>query len=468
MTPRRNLLLVIALFTMTVACTRPDATPNTEPLALPDTFSSSTTVTTVDRTDQPTTTIDTERAAIYPVDPLTLEAISGYAPITMGDWFWGMTSEKGSWLALNVGDDNGYNVELRLIDLATWETASTWDPVDQVVHVTDDGKVYIIENGPFTLQLRRANISQPQPDTIAELPIGFIYWSELHVFGEEQAALFGDSGGVAVIVTVDLATGVVTEIPMPGVSIGIVEQVDIGESYPGSVEARPAVVWDADRFRALIVHGNEDVVTEVDLTTGESTKHKFGQVAPDSGPLAPASDEMGAYVADTRSATLSGDGRSLHVATTSGEFEVTDDGWLATSSPTGIITIDTKTWQIVDHLEAPISQVHLSPDGARLLATGYGNTNGASTYEEESFGFYVIDPTGLEVIAHHGSDQPTRYCGSESFSRDGTIGYVTCWDTRTNIHVIDLATGDIIRTRSDPEIQIFGEVGILGEVQQGS
>ena len=78
--PRTTRVCVIATIALTVACTRPEVTADTQPLAPPD-LAPSTTVTTQPRT---ATTIDVDRASIYPVDPFTLEAVPGLDPIP--DW----------------------------------------------------------------------------------------------------------------------------------------------------------------------------------------------------------------------------------------------------------------------------------------------------------------------------------------------------------------------------------------------
>jgi hypothetical protein len=459
---RRTLLGVLALVAISVACTRPEATPVTEPLAPPDSFGPSTTVTTQART---TTTVDAERAAIYPVDPLTLEPLEGFEPIPMGDWFWGTTSENGSWLALSVGHDNRDLVELRLIDIDNWEVATTWFPsIDTPLHVTDDGTIYLINGSPPSFHLSRMVPGEIRPLVIADLPPQ-LYWYQLHIH-DELALIFGldspnsDNRGEAVVVTVDLTTGVVTEILLPGVEVGIIAELDIGEMEPARFLADPAVVWDDDRSRVLIVNANQDVVTEVNPATGVITEHKFGNEPEDSIPTADDAFSIG-----RRMAVLGRDGRSLYVATAVQTFEVIDEGWTDTFVSTGIKSIDTDTWQIVDRLDAPISEVYLSSAGDRLLATGQSYNYGPSTDESGSSGLYVIDPLGLEVVAHHGLD-PDLYFGGVSFSNDLRIGYVTSWDQEINIHVVDLESGNIIHTRSDPEIQIIGEVGIFGEVRQ--
>jgi hypothetical protein len=472
-----GLLGLVGLLLMTVACTRVEVTTSTEPLAPPDTLSPPTTVTTIART---TTTVDIESASIYPVDPITLEAIDGFDPIPMGDWYdwyWAAISNNGSWLAMNVGQDDRDGSEVRLINLEDWETAASWTlSYGSPLRVSDDGTVSTFTIDSSISQLARFSPGVPEPSFIAELPPGFFSRSGSQINGD-QAVVFGVNAaditryntGVAAIVTVDLVTGELTEMHLPMVESGIIAEVDIGETFPGLVDASPAVVWDDQRSRALIVHATRDVVTEVDLNTGDATEHPFGTQVWSWGPLfeATSSEGGGAFVGNSRAAVLSRNGEALYVATTIGEFAVTDDGWSTTTTSTGIITIDTRTWQLVDRLAAPISEIHLSPDGDRLLGTGYDYTEGSNIYEYASFGFYVIDPVDLEVIAHHESDEPDRNYGAFSFSADGDLGYVTSWGQQGNIDVVDLETGDIVHTRSDPEIQIFGEVGVLGEVRHG-
>jgi len=459
---RSTLLGVIALIAVTVACTRPEVTAVTEPLAPPDSFAPSTTVTTQARI---TTTVDAERAAIYPVDPLTLEPLDGFEPIPMGDWFWGTTSENGSWLALSVGHDNRDLVELRLIDIDNWEVATTWFPsIDTPLHVTDDGTIYVINGSPPSFHLSRMVPGEIRPLVIADLPPQ-LYWYELHIH-DELAVIFGldspnsDNRGEAVVVTVDLSTGLVTEIPLPGVEVGTTAELELGGEFPLQIDANPAVVWDDNGSRVLIVNANQDVVTEVNPTTFEVTEHRFGNEPEDSIPTADDAFSIG-----RRIAVLGRDGRSLYVATAVQTFEAIDEGWTETLISTGIKAIDTETWEVVDRLDAPISEVYLSSAGDRLLATGQSYNYGPSTDESGSSGLYVIDPLGLEVVAHHGLD-PDLYYGGVSFSNDMGIAFVTSWDQQINIDVVDLETGDIIHTRSDPEIQIFGEVGIFGEVRQ--
>ncbi|HET7847337.1 MAG TPA: hypothetical protein VFL72_07570 [Acidimicrobiia bacterium] len=473
--PRRTLLAVPVLFALTVACTGPEVSADTQPLAPPDSFAPPTTAAPPPPTG---TTIDVDRASIYVIDPMTLEAIPGLDPIPVGDWFWGTTSSNGSWLALYAGDETGVSSDLVLIDVVDWETIATWSFVsEQPFHVTDEGTIYSLEGSSPNIKLSRRIGGQPDAAEVAQLPDDFYSWYEIDVW-DGNAVIFGyrseDGGstGEASIVTVDLSNGTVTQIPIPGVAFGTIDEVDIAETYPGVIAANPAVVWDHAGSRALVIHADKDIVTEVDLASSEVIDHPFGPEPSVWGELfawlvPPAQAGGMAYARKGRMAVLSGERGSLHIATMLGDITTDENGWSSLNQPSGIVTVDTTTWQVVDRLDAPISEIFLSPDGDRLLATGYGYSETRDTYESNSSGFYLIDPIDLDVITHYAPGQPTAFHWGFSFSRDGRFGYVITSDTQTEIDVIDLETGVIINTRTDAEIQVFGEAGVLGEVDRG-
>ncbi|MDP9495968.1 MAG: hypothetical protein M3P87_12115, partial [Actinomycetota bacterium] len=179
--------VVVAFLAMTVACTSPETTAITEPLAPPDTFAPTTTATTERRT---TTTVDTERAAIYRVDPHTLEPIADFDPIPAGDWAWAVSSKNGSWLAVNLGHDNQSQSEIRLIDVDGWQTAETWPhSIDSVAHVSDEGTIYVINGGWSSYHLSRLVPGETRPLLIADLPSS-LYWYQLHIH-DQLASIFG-------------------------------------------------------------------------------------------------------------------------------------------------------------------------------------------------------------------------------------------------------------------------------------
>jgi hypothetical protein len=159
----------------------------------------------------------------------------------------------------------------------------------------------------------------------------------------------------------------------------------------------------------------------------------------------------------TRSAQLSPDGRRLYVATRVGEAVVeSEDDWYLGTRSTGLEVIDTETWARIDRLDAPIGEVHLSPDGKRLIGWGFAQEDRFSTTTFESHGVFVIDATSMEVLAHH--EGPDDWYYPISFSGDGRFGYLTS-GSRTS--VIDLASGDAIGSRLGASFQVWGEAGVI-------
>ena len=475
MAPPRIVLGAVVLIALTVACTRPEVTAITEPLAPPDTLTPLTTTSTQAPT---TTTLDVERAAVYPVDPMTLEPLAGFDPIPTGDWYdwyWAAISSNQKWLAINVGSDDGTLDQVRLINLKDWETAAKWysEPYGSALGVLDDGTVYTVTQGPSSPQLSRLAPGAEQPEQLAQLPLGSWWYGPF--IDDQRAAILGVNSvngvneATAALAIVDLETGAVNEIELPEVKLGTVTEVEIGEDFPGVVTADPGLVWDAEGPRILVVHAERDTVTEVDVVSGQVIEHQFGSEAWDWGPLytGPSAGGGGVFVSNRRTAALSGDRRSLYVATTIGDFEVTNAGWSANTNSTGIVTIDTETWQIVDRLDAPLSDIQLSPDGARLLATGYNSTEGMDIYEPTNFGLYVINAEDLKVVAQYEPESSDVSYGGFSFTDDSRLGYATAWGQQVRVHVIDLETGAMLTTR-DGDSHVFGRVGVLAAVDQTS
>jgi hypothetical protein len=456
----------VAIFALSVACTRPDVTADTQPLAPPDTLTPATTTSTRPQT---TTTVHIDRAKIYPVDPITLEAVAGVEPIPMGDWAWGTSSENGSWLAMTVGYDDQTSQELRLIDVEKWVVANSWLPsIDNPLHVADDGTIYVVNGVVPTSNLSRLLPGEISPQLVADLP-DHLSWHELHIDGD-RALIFGlhspndDDSGDGTLVTVELTTGLTDEIPLPGVEIGGLGYLDLPQNGETPFFAFPAVVWDDDRSRVLVVNVNRDVVTEVNVVTGEVIDHEFGTDVLDSTPTVEHAFSNG-----VRSAALGRpNGRVLYVASGVQTFELIDDYLTMRFDPLGIEAIDTETWEVMDRVDAPITDISLSSDGNRLLATGQSYEDIPPSQLSQSSGFYVIDAVDLSVIAHHGDEEPNRYFGGLSMNPGLPIGYVQSWEHATSIEVVDLDAGSIVATRSGGDIQFFAEAGVLVDTSFGT
>lgn len=457
----RIVLSVFAIFVLSVACTRPDVTADTQPLAPPDTLTPPTTVTTQAAT---TTTVDVDRASIYPVDPVTLEAVAGVEPIPVGDWAWGVSSDNGSWLALSVSYDDRDMTELRLVDVENWQVATTWFPsIDTPLHVTDDGTIYVVNGAVPTSHLSRLIPGEISPELVADLPEHF-FWYELHIV-DRRAMVFGlvsphdDNSGEAALVTVNLDTGLTIATALPEIELGTIGILNIASAGGVSFDAYPRVIWDDERGRMLIVSTSRDVVVEIDPTTGDVREHRFGGDDLSSTPSLDTPFEIG-----YRAAVLGRpNGGQLFVASAVQRYEVLDERLTSTYESSGIEAIDTDTWEVIDFLNAPISDIYLSSSGDRLLATGSSYTDTSDRQQSESSGLYVIAAPNLDVVAHHGADQPNLYYGGISVNPDMPIGYVQTWDSVVTMSVVELATGSFVGSRAGSDLQLFPEAGLLIE-----
>ncbi len=465
---QRSLIGMVALLlAVTASCTRQQATPDSvAPLAPPDTLSQPTTT-----RPAPTTTVDIERTTIRPVDPLTLEPVSGFDPLPMGDWsdwYWSDVSDSGQWLALPTGDDRFGATQLRLVDLEAWEMVESWTVAGVgPIQVGDDGTAHLVGS---TELLSYA----PTPGglrTAIDLPPAFATWYPIDLY-DGHVRMFGsrqlqDVAPEAEIVDVDLATGEVTAIRLPGVEIGTVGQIRINDTSHATVDASPALIWDHPQ-RALLVHAIEDMVTEVDLESGAVVEHRFGPAElPVVEQAEPESQLQYAYIGNSRSAALSIDRATLYVATQIGDLEVIDQTWRTTSISSGLMAIDTTRWSITSAVDVPVSNIAISPAGDRLLGSGYTDVQGNDIYEYETTGFYVIDSSSLEVISDLQPEAPTLTSyGPVSFGPGG-LGYVMTWGEGTAIDVIDLSSGAIVNTRAGSEIWLLGPIGVLGQVGSG-
>ncbi|MGH8950247.1 MAG: YncE family protein [Acidimicrobiia bacterium] len=421
----------------------------------------------------PTTTLDVDRTTVYPVDPVTLEALPGYSPIPMGDWAWGVSSPNGRWLALVRGDDTGGGGEslsgLALIDIPAWELAGEWAQIESSpMAVTDDGVIYTVSYSGPGPQLVRATVGS-DPDVLAELSPGFSPW-DLPWFGDDEIVLAGHSYGVSStpgtmsVVTVDATSGTTVETPIPQGLVGPIEVIELESGRLGVVDSFPALTWAENEGRLLVVPPIEDLVIEFDTATRAITQHRFGGES-DARPAAEISQaQVNAaeiWASSRRTAALSPDGRVMFVSGTAGKIVEEDGAAVSITTPSGILTIDTESWEVIDRLDAPISDLFLSPDGTRLLAGGYSEELRETRSVSESSGIFVLDPVGLEVLAHHPPGPAGGIMGQVSFSGDGSLAYVTTYAEDETASVIDLETGAILTER--PGIMVFGEVATVAD-----
>lgn len=417
----------------------------------------------------PTTRPDVERAYIARIDPRTLEELPGYSPIAMGDWMWGVTSDNGRWLALNTSDDSGYSTGLRLVDVDAWEVAGEWpDATDYGLAVTDAGAVY----GQRDLTIGRLIVGVPDVEPIWTASGDHSIWGAPAIDDDRYvsygAVLVQEGGqGTFTVFTGNETGGALVATPLPGIRIGLSEVVELADDRTGVIEEYPVMVWDAVRQRALIVHAGQDVVTEFDVTSFEAIDRVFGPEVQDPADVASFASypaDVSYWVSSRRTAWLSPDGTRLYIAGTSAEFEEVEGETRAVNTPSGVLAVDTSTWTEVGRLEVPVSDIFLSPDGRRLMATGGREETTLSNYSLESSGWYLIDTADLSVIEHVEADRPDQWFGSISFNIEANAGYISSWTTTNRVDVVDLDTGEVVASREGDNVQVFGDVAVIGDV----
>ncbi|MGA7226805.1 MAG: hypothetical protein WBZ45_01170, partial [Acidimicrobiia bacterium] len=283
----RKLGGLAVLTTLAVACTlgaTQGQTPTTDFFAPTPTIGDPTTSTSIQvpRTTAP----DIEKALLVEVDPLLNPVGEG---IPMGDWWYGLPSPNQHWLITQVGHESG-SAEVRLVDLVNWRVAGSW-PYGWVQGqaVTDDGIGYLVEGVAYVPngdtpppRLLRFEPGHEDPEGVAELPQGFNTWDQTHVDATGRLLILGFTvldprmgGGPATLLVFDPDKESFTEIPLASTDIGTVGEVDTGEQYQGYVLVVPGVVWDDQRSRVIVVNGDNLIITEVDLETGQVQDHPY-------------------------------------------------------------------------------------------------------------------------------------------------------------------------------------------------
>jgi hypothetical protein len=384
--------------------------------------------------------------------------MTAFEPIPMGDYIWdSKVSPDGRYLAATVYQDSG-STEMRLIDLQTWLPVASWqEAADSIVHINESGTVYFIsQQVPYSPAFRIVRADATESTVMASLPPDYGLWGaeratdEFFVlFGTKPAEPGSEDPDQVFVMTIDIASaGVLTEIPIPGVQIGSVDPVSQGP-WASYLYTSPSFTWDPVGGRLLIAHGDEDVVSEVDVATGEVVEH------PVSGTTDPGSGSR-------RISALSPDGRLLYVATQSVELIEDDDDWKVITRPAGIKILDTETWEVVGRSDEPVSDFWVSPNGEGLIAAGYSTEESESVNLYESTGLYLLDQDDLSVRVHYPPERDDQSWGPVTFSNAGSIAYPSTWLNLPQVHALELASGEMLSTAESTEtLEMMGPVGVL-------
>lgn len=459
---------VVLLSIVGTACAR---NPQ-DPVETPATIETTTTATTRVLASSPTTLRPgSGDVQLLRVDPATLTPLPGSDPITSGDWISGSVSENGQWLVLNVWIDTEPDTDVvRVVEASTGRVVTdVAGPLMHELRVGNDGTVY----NHFDNEACGGRVGQLAPGetslvTVFEaFPDGFCSSTPMTLLDDKRAGWLGtvvtDSAShQATLLIGDLSNGSASMVKVPTATLGPVGEQDVGD-WVVVESLEPAVVWDVERNRALVVHADQPVVSVVDLGTGEVTDHVWsGQTSWVDGLLAwliPAANAKGPASGISRSAVLSPGGDVLYVGTQQSKLVVADDGeWSVEASPQGVDVINTESWKVIAHLDVPASQVSLSPDGHHLVATGVAVTDTLSTSSLDSKGAFIVSTDTLELVGRVATPEwhpDIQYSANSKYAYLGGLGGGL-------IRIVELETGqmtDIVANAA--QLTVFGEVAML-------
>jgi hypothetical protein len=397
-----------------------------------------------------TTTEPRSGFRFYKVDPSTLQPLPGFDPIHTGDTL-GLASPNGRWLVLESWGEGRW-----LIDTESWEVASDFRPWGGLMEVRDDGTVYAADWDPV-LEIRRfLPGAEDWEDVGMTLESDPNLWSNPIFLHDHRLAARGFSEGIYVddgdltVNVIDITTGFWRQMPVPGAWTPGEPTGMFIDGYEITRYDDPAVVFTQEK--AFVVHAHEDVVTEVDLSTGEVMGHQFGPktslLESLSAWFAPRAMAKGPAPGVRRTAVISHNGSKLYLSGYHTEV-VDEDGQVReTTVPLGVQVIDTRSWQVEETLDLPVGTLHLSPDGSMLLAAGYDESEvfaiSTDTYQVTRF-----DKAGHE------------WSTTIEFSADGSYAYLS---HEFRIEVLDLQRLEIVaETRSTRSLHVWGPAAVVSE-----
>lgn len=457
---------VVAVVVAIAACTSDEASPGTSatsPLSTTISELAPSATTTV-----PTTTSaqPTHRVGLYRVDPATLTPLPGREPLTTGDWISGELSPNGEWLALRVSYEDALEAGvIQVIETSTGEMVTEVPShMTDIVGVGDDGGVYQVISWTHRSRLRKLAPGSDRYETVVDVSPHNAWWGGGGLFDNDRAVWWGKHNEAASMIVNVLSGGEVDTHLVEEVTIGVVGATEAG-GWELSESVSPAVVWDHRGDRLMLVHGDQNRVTVLDLGTAARTTHEWTESISWLDRLfvwlvPPAQADGPSGYGVERNAALSPDGDVLYVGTSVSQLVVeTEDDWYIKHAPQGVEVISTVTWQLLGRWDIPAAEVWASPDGRYLAATGVTHTESPTASHRKIEEVFVIDTTNNELA---GSFDPRHNWPEVQFSPDGRFMYISEYAGGGPIDIVDLTTMEFVGhlPRIDPTV-LFAEALLI-------
>ena len=426
------------------------------------------------------------------IDPDTLTDISS-SPLSLGEPGRAVFSADGGVVASFIyrGSDN--SEEMVLADLDRWEVLDRlplqgWVAYDQSGVVEGPIQATFLDDGEaiaWIAQLPAEDQTEPVANDYAlfqynltakqahlsyRFPTGFAPW-EMRLLTRDRVAVFGtpvvfdedvaDSARWPRVFVIDVVSGrLERDIEIPGLVAGHQWNGDSVGSF-----AHPGMGWDLSAERLYLIHADRVEVTVVDLGLGEVID-ELEISLPSSWaervtlwvvPAAQAKLQEGSRY----NVRIDPEGKRLYISGVRWELVTNDRGEVIDEQqvPWGLTVLDLPTLDVVSHLQLPVSDVEISPNGNHLLLSGVSDGRVVDNEPEES-GLYVLDADTLKERGH-------LWAGTipwiHTFSDEGQTVYVTIWDQHSRLIRLDLAGLEILAERDlDATEQTSFELGPRG------
>lgn len=376
-------------------------------------------------------------------DPATLIPYEDSEPIIVGRDHTGTVSHDGSKTVVQTLLSDGSYL-ITVLETGTWEVLAT-DQVDtqpRLLTVGDDGAAFWLggSTGSDLVAL------EPERDGIrmvtANLLGGFSPLSERITIVETRTlGLVGshpvDDGELvsAVILSLD---GAMTIHDFPKIET----EVEVnGEAIP----AHSDYVWDTRNERVLVVEATRDIVSELDLETGEISEHPWDGLGP----------------ATQRDVALSPDGKLLFIA--SANLDQEQDGLVR--SPQNLVVLDPVGWSSGEIVDIAVDSLYPSPDGVTMLAQGAEVTTTPTDTTRRPSPVYLLDVATAEVaLGFQVSDaleSPAQY------SADGSHVYLATDENGAETYaILDVAQQELVGSAGFNRFSLIGRAGLVSFHQQ--
>ena len=394
----------------------------------------------------------------YPVDPVTLANLPGYAPISFGHHYAYVVSRDRQTLAVIAWPSGSSNLRgtLHLIDLNTWsETVEELRLDNSVSDLAFDagGKaLYWMTPAPRydvpAFELRRYDLERHELSVIAEFPASFAPWQshrlssgELAIFGVPIDSNYFTTDAAHVLFVDPAANNIAADVRLEGIKAGQyceqAEPLSGSSKYTRCISYFPGLAWDTRHGFLYAAHADEDEITVVDLITGSVTKQSIGSHASleaISGVPESAVVHESRLGFDER-AVLSDDGERLYLFS-----QATEGGGLKTASLQVVATggmfslgpldellsnfpgVSSGMRQVVQ-LDGLLTDFALTPDEQSILVAKGEIASPFGFEMSVTADIYVLDAETLEERAHLVVPQANQL-QFDGFSPDGRYAYV--------------------------------------------